>query len=71
MKTRIVTETDENEQPALVHAVKGTSSTKYDGVGYFTVCGEVLLSDAKRASRRTGIPTCIRCYVQNVKVSWP
>jgi hypothetical protein len=74
MKPRIVTETDEYEQPGVTHGVRRTTTTQCDGgAGYFTLCGEVLISSAKRPSQKRGIPNCVRCVIAACEeaVLWP
>lgn len=61
---RVVIEYDEYERPGLVHAVRYARSISAEvGCSYQTMCGEMLFSDAKKPSRRRGMPGCVRCVL--------
>lgn len=74
-KTRVIAEFDENEQPGVLHGVRRSTASKVDSGGsqYLTLCGEILISEAKRLSYKRGIPNCIRCTVAACEeaVLWP
>lgn len=76
MNPRIVVETDESERPTVTHAVRRATTTKVDlghSCAYQTMCGEILVSDAKTPTRKRGIPNCLRCVIAGAEeaVSWP
>lgn len=62
---RVVTEYDEDERPGLMHAVRFAKrlGAGEAGCSYQAMCGEMLFSDAKRPSRKRGIPGCVRCVL--------